>query len=140
MPDAEPYLLDTSAIFCLTDQEDGFERVDGLLRKADRGDFLVAICAVSLMEVYYISLQEQGEDLAAYLISILKAWPIEWAYPDETALLLAGRIKASHRLSFADALIAGVAQLRKAVLVHKDPEFEALAGELKLEALPYKSR
>ena len=76
------------------------------------------------MEIYYITLQEQGEDRAAHLVSLVKAWPVRWVYPDERTLLLAGRFKAFHRLSFADAVIAGSARLREAVLVHKDPELE----------------
>ncbi len=64
MPVDESYLLDTSAVFSLTDQEEGCERVQALLRQADKGNLRVLVCAVSLMEVYYISFQEQGEDLA----------------------------------------------------------------------------
>lgn len=95
-------------------------------------------CAVTLMELYYITLQEQGDDLAAQLVGLVKSWPIRWIYPDEKALLHAGRIKAFHRLSFADAIIAAVAKLHEAVLVHKDPEFETLADEVSLLNLPYK--
>jgi len=35
-------------------------------------------------------------------------------------------------------VIAGAAKLAEAVLVHKDPEFEALASEISLLSLPYK--
>lgn len=52
----------------------------------------------------------------------------------------ADRVKASHRLSLADAIIAAFALRQNAVLVHKDPEYEALAGEVELEALPYKPK
>ena len=62
MPAAERYLLDTSAVLTLTDQEDGSEKVEELLDRATGGEVEVEICAVSLMEVYYITLQEQGED------------------------------------------------------------------------------
>lgn len=135
---AERYLLDTSAVLTLTDQEEGFERVEELLDRAAEGSIEVEISAVSLMEVYYITLQEQGEDQAAHLVSLVKAWPVRWVYPDERMLLLAGRFKAFHRLSFADAVIASAARLREAVLVHKDPEFETLASETTLLTLPYK--
>jgi len=140
VPATEPerYLLDTSAILALTDQEEGFEKVEELLDRAANGDIEVAICSMSLMEVFYITLQEQGEDRAARLIALIKAWPVRWIYPDERTLLFAGRLKAFHRLSFADALIAGAAKLNESVLVHKDPEFEGIAEELSLLALPYK--
>lgn len=36
-------------------------------------------------------------------------------------------------------MIAAVAIQNQAVLVHKDPEYEQLAGQLEMEALPYKS-
>ncbi len=140
MPAVERYVLDTSAVLALTDQEDGWEQVEELLNRATDGEIEVVICAVSLMELYYVTLQEQGEDPAARLVSVVKSWPIRWIYPDERALLLAGRFKASHGLSFADAVIASVAGLHEAVLVHKDPEFEALAEEISLRTLPYKGR
>ena len=61
-----------------------------------------------------------------------------FALTDREALLLAGRIKAFHRLSFADAIIAAVARLHEAILVHKDPELVVLADEISLLNLPYK--
>jgi hypothetical protein len=57
---------------------------------------------------------------------------------DEMTLLTAGRLKAEHRVSLADAIIAAFAIRRHAVLMHKDPEFDALTGLLPMEALPYK--
>jgi predicted nucleic acid-binding protein len=57
---------------------------------------------------------------------------------DEPVLLTAARIKANFHVSLADAMIAAYTFQRKAMLVHKDPEFESLAEEIDLEALPYK--
>jgi predicted nucleic acid-binding protein len=37
-------------------------------------------------------------------------------------------------------LVAGFAIAQGALLVHKDPEFEAVAGEVRQEPLPYKPR
>jgi predicted nucleic acid-binding protein len=58
---------------------------------------------------------------------------------DEPILLAAARFKASQQISFADAIVAGFASVYGAVLVHKDPEFNALADKTMMEALPYKS-
>ena len=49
-----------------------------------------------------------------------------------------GEIKASKSMSFADCCIAGLAQIHKAIIVHKDPEFEQLKDEIKQHRLPYK--
>jgi predicted nucleic acid-binding protein len=135
----ERFVLDTSAIFTLTDQEEGSDRVDNLLDRAASRECKVEACAVSLMELYYITLQEKGEEEAAKLIALVKAWPVTWVYPNEKAFLMAGRIKAEHRVSFADALIAAVARLNGATLVHKDPELNALVGDVKLLGLLLKA-
>jgi predicted nucleic acid-binding protein len=59
---------------------------------------------------------------------------------DEPVLLAAAHLKAHNRMSLADAIIGAFAERHDAVLVHKDPEFEALTGQVRLEALPYKAR
>lgn len=130
------YLLDTSAVLALTDEEPGWDRVEELLDRALEGEIEVSLCAVTLMELYYVTLREQGEDPAARLIALVKAWPISWIFPDERMLLAAGRLKAFHRLSFADAVVAAAAARRGAILVHKDPELAGLDGELAQRALP----
>ena len=135
---ADRYLLDTSAVFALTDDEPGADEVQRLLDEARPGGPSVLLCTLTLMEVYYVSLQEEGEDHAARLVGRIKSWPIRWAAPDEKDLLRGGRFKAFQRVSFADAVIAAVACNRGATLVHKDPELEALAEEVALLPLPYK--
>ena len=72
------------------------------------------------------------------LASKLKA-QVVWRM-DEQILLTAGRLKAEHRVSFADALIAASALREGATLVHKDPEYDTLADVVDMERLPYKTR
>lgn len=140
MADATRYVLDTSAIFAFTDQEAGADKVEGLLDSARAKECRIAVCAISLMELYYVALREKGEDEAAQLVALAKAWPVTWIYPDEKTLLQAGKLKALYRLSVADALIAAVAKLHQATLVHKDPEFEPLSQEISLWNLPFKKK
>jgi ribonuclease VapC len=132
--DHRPFVLDTSALFSLLEDEAGADRVESILRGEK-----VYLPWVALLEVHYVSLQEQGEDIANFRLALLKKLPAEivWQH-DEPALLSASRFKAQHRLSLGDALVAGIARQLNAVLVHKDPEMEALSGGVDLEALPYK--
>jgi predicted nucleic acid-binding protein len=134
------FVLDSSAILALTDREEGWEAVELLLNDAQTNSNQVCACAISLMEIYYIAIREIGDDAAAKLVAIIKSWPVTWIYPDEKTFLLAGKLKAAHRLSLADALIAAVAKLQNATLVHKDPELESLGSELQLLSLPYKKK
>ncbi|MGH7963395.1 MAG: PIN domain-containing protein [Candidatus Binatia bacterium] len=138
MPDL--YVFDTSAIVAFTDQEEGADEIERLLNAARANTCRIEACALSLMELYYVALQEAGEDEAAKLVALVKSWPMVWIYPDERILLQAGKIKATYRLSVADALIAAVAKLRSATLVHKDPELKALAPEVTLLNLPLKKK
>ena len=55
---------------------------------------------------------------------------------DEPTLLIAGTFMGLNRLSLAGALIAAFAKTRKATLVHRDPEYGALRGEVSQLALP----
>lgn len=55
----------------------------------------------------------------------------------EPVLLKGGEFKARHQISLADAIIAAYAFVHHAILVHKDPEFEALTMVNQMK-LPYK--
>jgi predicted nucleic acid-binding protein len=135
----ERCVLDTSALFALTDEEPGAGQVESLLEGAREEKVLVGISSISLMEVYYIALRESSEDVATNLVALLKSWPVQLWSPDERILLRAGRLKAGYRLSLADAIIASTAIEWEAHLVHKDPEMQALRGEVALVELPLKA-
>ena len=132
---ADPYLLDTSAVLTLIEDEAGADRVEELLRH-----HTVIIPWIALVEVLYITQQVRGASEAERRFALMKALPVTLLWTiDEPTLLQAGRLKAVYRLSLADTLIAALAQQQGAILVHKDPEYDTLQGQLRLEALPYKA-
>lgn len=130
-----PWLLDTSALLSFIEDEAGAERVESALTEPT-----TIIPWPVLLETHYISLQEDGQAEADRRIALIKQLQVEipWG-TDESTLLTASRLKAEHRVSLADAIIAAFAIRRGAVLLHKDPEFDALAGLLPMGALPYKA-
>lgn len=133
-------VLDTSAIVCLLEDEPGADLVEEKLRAGRAGELQIGASCVSLTEVFYKAHQSHGKTGADHLIALLKAWPLEFVYPDVALCLAAGEIKAQFSLSFADAFIAATAQSRNAMLVHKDPEFETLGSLIKTKPLPCKAR
>ena len=137
-PDAERFVLDTSALLCLKENEPGASDVEALLRRQGK-KAAVFISFMSVMELAYILEQERGEAEARQGVLQLKQLPIEVVESDEPLGLAAARIKASQRLSVADAWIAATAERLGATLVHKDPEFEPLAGLIHLKPLPWKA-
>ncbi len=129
------YLLDTSAILTFLEDEAGAERVEDLLRSEE-----VVLPFLVLLETFYITLQEQTEDVAEERYALLKQLPATYLWHvDEPTLLTAGRFKARFRISLADAIIAAYAVTQDTTLVHKDPELEALNTMVRQEVLPYKS-
>lgn len=126
------FVLDTSALFTLVEDESGKERVAQILQKEE---FILPF--ITLLEVHYITQQEQGLPEADRRYAVLKQANVLWSF-DEPTLLTAARLKAENHISLADSMIAAVAIQNNAVLVHKDPEYECLTSQLEMETLPYK--
>ncbi|MBA3061092.1 MAG: type II toxin-antitoxin system VapC family toxin [Nitrospirae bacterium] len=135
---SKSYVLDTSAIFTLTKAEEGSDMVEDILSLAGKGKNLVYLSFVSFMELYYVTWQEKSEDAARELIILVKSLPVHRVDSNERLTLSAGRLKANHRLSVADAFIAATAIEKGAVLVHKDPELEVISKYTETIELPYK--
>jgi predicted nucleic acid-binding protein len=132
------HVLDTSALIAFTDNEAGADTVRDLFHRADKGEIEIFVSFASWMELYYIYLQEQDQSAADQMITDLKRLPLVRVDSDEAMGRIAGDLKAHHRISFADAWIAALAFSRKAILIHKDPEFDKLSQVLMLQPLPYK--
>ena len=130
------YLLDTSALLTLRDDEPGADRVAEILALSGHKKARCSGCFMSLMEVFYRVWKDEGEASGRLAYEQCQSLPMEWVHETPELLESAAAHKARHALSLADAWIAASAQLASAVLVHKDPEFEQLA--VQQEMLPYK--
>ena len=118
------FCLDTSALLTLRDNEPGADRVVQLLEAPVR----CVACFITRMEVLYRVWKDEGERAGRLAYEQLQALPIDWLEATEPLLLNAAELKASHRLSLADAWIAAAALQCGATLLHKDPEFQSIAG------------
>jgi predicted nucleic acid-binding protein len=132
------YLLDTSALLALRDNEPGADRVAELLEMAQANRSACKACFITLMELMYRVWRDEGEANANLAYEQCLALPIAWIHETPELLKAAAAVKALHQLSFADAWIAAAAQISNAILIHKDPEFEALG--LAQEVLPLKTK
>lgn len=133
------WLLDTSALLALRDNEPGAEQVATLLKAAVLGEQRCYGCFMSLMEVYYRVWKDEGAEAGKEAYQRCLALPVEWVHESPALLERAASIKATHPLSLADAWIAASALELDATLLHKDPEFENLPGLVEAR-LPYKKR
>ena len=133
------YILDTSALLTYIEDEKGSDAIDELLIKAEKGEVRIYIAFVSLTEVYYITIQKKGESEALRRITLIQSLSLTVEESNEDLNLKAGRLKATNRISLADAYIAALCQQHEGILVHKDPEFECLSPVIKEYRLPYKT-
>ena len=121
-----PYLLDTSALMALRDDEPGAEHVAELLAAVASQRTLVYACFMSQMELLYRVWRDESEAAGRLALEQCLALPIQWVESSPQLLRLAAEVKATSSLSVADAWIAAAARLMGATLVHKDPEFATL--------------
>lgn len=131
------FLLDTSALLSLRDDEPGADQVAAILEAAIKGEAVCHGCFISLMEVFYRVWKDEGEEAGRSAYQSCHHLPIDWVHESVPLLERAAEVKAKFPLSLADAWIAATSLGLDAVLVHKDPEFEKVPG-LRQECLPYK--
>jgi predicted nucleic acid-binding protein len=132
-------VLDTSAILTLWNEEEGAATVDKILRDGAR-HHKVFVSFMTFMECRYRVWKDQGQNAADEIFRSLGLLPITRVDVDDSLLMTASALKAQFRISVADSWIIATAISRKAILVHKDPEFEALSDKVTLKTLPYKKK
>ncbi len=134
------YVLDSTAFLALFEDEPGAEIVQKLLERAKKGEIVIFASFVSFTEIFYITLREKGEEEAKRRIKLMNTLAMTRVESSQELGLIAGKLKATQRVSFADTWIAGTAIFYDAILVHKDPEFEQVKVKLKILKLPYKQK
>lgn len=134
----EKYVFDTSAWLTLIEDELGADTVQKILEKTESGEEQVFVSFMSLMEVYYITLQERDGAEAETRINLIKSLPVSIVESTSSINKTAAKLKAKYHISVADAWIAALSIEREAILVHKDPEFEQMENEIQTLKLPYK--
>lgn len=134
------YVLDTSALLTYIENEEGANDVSALLEKALDAEAVLYLSMVSCIELFYISWQEQGKEIAVERLKLIDDLPIIQEPVDSQLTKIIGEIKATRTMSFADSCIAGLAKFKQAPLVHKDPEYEQIKDEVAQFKLPYKRK
>lgn len=130
------YLLDTSALLTLRDNEAGADAVADLLYQAQNGRADCLACFITLMELLYRVWRDEGEANGRLAYEQAQALPIRWVHEDKALQEKSAELKATYPISLADAWIAAAAILNTAELVHKDAELAGLPCPQSV--LPYK--
>jgi len=121
------FVFDSYAIIGYLENESFSGQIQEVLTQAKNGDYRLYLHAIHLGEVYYITLREQGQNLADLAYSRIKAFPVKIIdHINEELLLAAATLKANYPISYADSFAAALAMTNKCPLLTGDPEFKSL--------------
>ena len=133
MPVLNSMVLDSFAIIGYLENEKFAARIEKFLNQARRGKVRVYLHAIHLGEVYYLTLREQGQELADLAYARIKAFPLQYIdIIDEKLLRTAARLKAFYPISYADSFAASLALVNHAALLTGAPEFKELEKKEKI--------
>ncbi len=122
----ETFVLDTFAIVVFFRNEKGADDMEKLLLDALNGKHQLYMCSYNAGEVYYSIWRKNGKVIADECLKRLLQFDITIIEPDLQLTFEAATIKATHKLSFADAHAAALALHLNAALITGDKEFNNL--------------
>src|SRR5579863_2396650 len=129
---SKTYVLDANAVLNLVEDAGGAERMERILSEATREGTRLLISVVNWGEVFYYVWQRHGQEKALHTIGNLSRLPMDLVPVDVAQALKAGEIKAVHKIPYVDCLAAALAELRNAVLVTSDRDFEKLGRRVQV--------
>jgi predicted nucleic acid-binding protein len=115
-----------SILAFLRAEEPGAAAMRRYLRRARAGNLRLLLNVVNLGEVFYRLIQLTGAAQAEERLAEIKALPIEIVPAREGLVMEAARIKAGHRLAYADAFAVATGRVENAPIITGDPEVLAL--------------
>src|SRR2546422_3546897 len=127
-------VLDSWALIAFFEDEPAAEEVEKVLVKAETGTHKLLLSVVNWGEIYYNTMRKVSQEAAEQKAREIAGLTIE-IVPVEADLHLvrqAAILKATKKLSYADAFAAALAKLRNAELVTGDPEFKQVEDEVKI--------
>ncbi len=130
------YVLDANALLSFVNDEPGAERMQQVLTSAMREDNPLLISVVNWGEVFYVSWERRGEEEAKRMMGAIARLPVEVVPADISLISKAAEIKSLHKIPYADSVAAALAELRQAILITSDHDFQKLGRRIQVHWLP----
>ncbi|MFH1542341.1 MAG: type II toxin-antitoxin system VapC family toxin [bacterium] len=130
------FVLDSYAILTYLKEEAGWQKVRDIIWDAYKRKASLFINYVNLGEIYYIIYREHGAVTADRITSMIKQWPISFVSVKESLAIIAGRVKAENKLSYADAYVVATALTKRSTVITGDQEFKPLEEIIDIHWLP----
>lgn len=120
------YVLDTFALVAFFREEKGADEIEKLLVDALTGKHQLYLCSYNAGEIYYAIWRKDGKAIADACRRKLLQFHITVIEADLQLTFEAAAIKATHKLSYADAHAAALALHLNATVLTGDKEFNNL--------------
>lgn len=130
------YVFDSYALLAFLEDETAAGEVEKVLREMEKGRAKGYLSIINWGEIYYITMREQGRDIAEDVIDLLDNYPLKLIESDRSLTLAATQFKGKYRIAYADCFAAALAVQHNAILLTGDPEFKALESEIQIAWLP----
>ena len=118
------FVLDSYALLAFFRDEPGADSVEKLLNEAAEDKHELYITVVNAGEVYYMSCRKDGVSKANQDWDAMRKFPLHFVEVNLDLTLATAKIKASYKLSYADAFAAALTIQKKATLVTGDDEYD----------------
>lgn len=129
-------VLDAWALMSIVRREQpAMGRVYGVLRDAEDGRAQVAMSVINVGEVYYHVARAFGMEDGDRLLAYVRRLAIAILPATDERVMAAARIKAKHRVSYADAFAVAASEELGGSVWTGDPELIALGDLYRIEAL-----
>jgi predicted nucleic acid-binding protein len=122
------YILDACALIALLKDEAGAEEVSGIFNDAFKGEALIFMNKINLLEVFYDVYRSVNKEAADNVVFELTKRPITIVPGISDAVFAeAGRLKATYKISLADSIALAEASVSGGSLVTADHhEFDSI--------------
>ena len=115
------YVLDACAVIAALSNEDGADKVEVAYKEVASGNAKIIVNIVNLLEVYYDDYRVHGKKSADKMVESIMASPtIIVSEINKDIFKEAGRLKATYKISLADAFVLAQTKVVGGVLLTSD--------------------
>lgn len=132
----QPRVFDSWALMAFLEDEPAAEQVHALIAEAQEIDNGLLVTVINLGEVWYSMARARTEADADQAIKEILGLGFRMVEIDWELANHAAKLKAKHKLAYADCFAAALARQRKLEIVTGDPEFKRLQSQVKIHWLP----
>jgi PIN domain nuclease of toxin-antitoxin system len=99
------YVLDACALIALLSKEDGYKKVETIIKQSQNKTVQIIMHTVNVLEVYYHICKLYNEATAQKILNKIKDSPVQLrAEVTNDIIVKAGKLKKLYKLSLADAI------------------------------------